>query len=325
MTYRYFPATAPLLLFVPLLLAAGSAPLRSAGQSVDSPIEIGPRQYSVNVMKNAKPKLPNFAPLAPKRGYVRGFVKDAGGKPLAGAKIGVRSTIAGGFYSGASSKTDARGYYEIQVPWGAAEFYCAGYTVNYGEGRAALGLHPADGEKDSFASANGHVENWVLLNYGIADADAASEKPGYANNYYGGSFYLDYSLADSRPIFADSYSLPVGSEIEVTLTPDGPLLDGSVGRPFTFRKRVLEEAANNFNVTNIPVGRYQIAARLIQGTKSSPLRLVETGPSSSQPFGLEPKDARGKALLSFRPNGAKAESATAQRGNWGSLSITLKR
>jgi hypothetical protein len=313
------------LLFATLLTAIGIPSGENAGAASDTPIAIGPRQYSVNVMKNAMPVLPKFASLTPKRGFVRGYVKDAKGKPLAGAKIGVRSTIAGGFYSGASAKTDGKGYYELQVPWGAAEFYCAGYSIDYGEGRAALGLHPADGEADSFATANGHVENWVLLPYGIADPDGASEKPGYSNNYYGGSFYLDYSLADSRPIFADAYSLPAGSEIELSLTPDGPLQDGSTGRSFTFRKRVTEDGANNFSVNNIPLGRYEITARLLESGKSSALRLVETGPYSSSPFGLEPKEARGKALLTFRPNGAKPESATAQRGNWGSLAITLKR
>jgi hypothetical protein len=307
------------------LLAAGSRGSISQALPPDTPFEIGPRQHSINVMKSAMPKLPAFAPLSPKRGYLRGFVKDAKGKPLAGATIGVRSSVVGGYYSGASSKTDARGYYEIQVPWGAAEFYCAGYTVDYGDGRAALGLHPADGDADSFASANGHVENWVLLPYGIADRDGASENPAYSNNYYGGSFYLDYSVGDSRPAFADDYSLPAGSEIELTLTPSGALLDGSAGRRFVFRKQVREDGANRFTANNIPIGSYEVTARLLEGAKSSPLRLVETGPYSSQSFGLEPKDARGKALLRFRPNGAKAGMATAQHGNWGSLSITLKR
>jgi hypothetical protein len=108
----------------------------------------GAKNY-VNVMKTAMPKLPSFPALSPKGGYVRGYVKDLKGKPLQGAVIGARSTSAGGFYSGASAKTDAKGYYEIQVPWGAAHFYAAGYTVDWGEGRAALGLHPADGEASS--------------------------------------------------------------------------------------------------------------------------------------------------------------------------------
>jgi hypothetical protein len=313
------------VLLAAIAMVASSHDSLHAGLAPEATFEIGPQQYTVNVMKGAMPPLPKFAALAPKKGYVRGYVKDASGKPLAGAKIGVRSSVVGGFYSGASAKTDAKGYYEIQVPWGAAHFYCAGYSVDYGEGRAALGLHPADGENDSFASANGHVENWVLLSYGIADRDGASEKPGYTNNYYGGGFYVDYNLADSRPIFADDYSLPAGTEIELALTPNGPLIDGSTGRSFVFHKRIQDDGATNFSVNNVPIGSYQITARLLQGGKSSPLRLVETGPYAGMSFGLEPKDVRGKATLTFRPNGAKPESAVAQHGNWNSLAITLKR
>ena len=77
------------------------------------------------------------------------------------------------------------------MPWGAASYYCAGYAVNYGEGRAALGLYPVDGEADSFATAKGSVENWVMLPYGIGDRDGIQENPQYLNNYFGGGIVLD--------------------------------------------------------------------------------------------------------------------------------------
>jgi hypothetical protein len=313
-----FPAT---LLAAAFFAATAALPVQA--QTVT--IEVGASQDSVNVMKRAMPKLPSFAPLKPKPGFVRGWVKDSSGKPLAGAKIGVRSSAGGGFYSGASGKTDARGYYEIQVPWGAAHYYCAGYTVDYGDGRAALGLHPADGEADSFASAKGAVENWVLLNYGIADPDGVSENPSYANNYYGGSFYLDFQVADARPAFADDYSLPDGSEIELTLTPKGRLLDGTSGQTFVFHKKASENERNSFKVNNIPIGVYTLTASLVNNGETSALRLKETGPYSNAPFGLDPKEARGEVTLTFRPQGAKPESALGQHGNWESLSITLKK
>jgi hypothetical protein len=101
-------------------LAAPSSPSSARTFDVDSNGGV------VNVMKGATPKLPTFSTLEPKAGSVRGFVKDAAGKPIEGAVIGVRSSATGGFHSGAQGKTDAKGYYEIQVPWGAAEFYCAG-------------------------------------------------------------------------------------------------------------------------------------------------------------------------------------------------------
>lgn len=312
-------------LFVAVFLAANSPAGHSLQTRDDSPFLYGPNQRNLNVMKAARPTLPNFPALAPKRGTVRGYAKDTRGRPLVGAKIGVRSTTGGGYYSGASATTDSRGYYELQVPTGAVHFYCAGYTMEYGEGRAAFGLHPVDGSADSFSSAQGHVENWVLLPYGIADPDGISDNPGSSLNYYGGTLYLDYSLADPRPVFADDYSLPEGSEIELTLTPEGPLLDGSAGRRFVVRKKVEEQSTYSLILNNIPIGRYTIEARLSQGGKSLPLRVVETGPNAGQPFGLSPKETRGKAHLTFRPDSAKPEYAKAQRGNWASLSIKFKR
>jgi hypothetical protein len=305
-----------------------ATPARSAATPTAAPanaiqITLAPQQTVVNVMKSAMPPLPTFPPLAPKKGMVRGYVRDSKGKPVKGAVIGVRSTVAGGFYSGASGKSDEKGYYEITVPWGAAHFYTASAAVDYGEGRAAMGLHPSDGEVDSFASANGLVENWVLLPYGIGDRDGVQDQPHYSGNYYGGSFTLDYNVADSR--FPDDYSLPDGAEIEVTLTPDGPLVDGSAGRPIVIRRAVREDAPKLCYINNIPVGVYRVSARLLQNGGSAPLLLKETGPYSSQSFGLEPKEARGTAMLSFRPGSAKAGSGAAGHGNWGSLSITLRK
>ncbi|HEX8465189.1 MAG TPA: hypothetical protein VF627_11280 [Abditibacterium sp.] len=285
--------------------------------------EVAPNGGVVNVMKGVTPKLPTFSKLAAKAGFVRGYVKDASGKPLEGAVIGVRSSAAGGFYSGAQGKTDARGYYEIQVPWGAAEFYCAGYSVDFYDERAALGLHPADGEASAFASAQGAVENWVLLMHGIADRDGASENPGYINNYYGGGLNIGYYVADPR--FDGDSGLPAGSEIDLTLIPDGPLLDGSKGRTFIFTQRVQDGVGRGFKIVNLPVGRYRVVAWLKQDGKPSPLKLKETGPYGNRPFGLEPKQAAQSAKVLFRPQGATAGKVVAAHGNWNSVDITLSR
>jgi len=321
--------------FVALMAAIGTTTLpvvafaqTPAAKSAASPLASGPltftlsaNQQNVNVMKSAMPALPAFPLLTPKPGVVRGYVKDAKGHPLQGAVIGVRSSAAGGFYSGASAKSDAKGYYEITVPWGAASFYAAGYTVDYGEGRAALGLHPADGEADSFASANGHVENWVLLPYGIGDRDNASEQPQYAGNYYGGSLSIGYSISD--PQSPDTYSLPSGGDIEVTLTPDGSLIDGSTGRSLVIHRHVKEGILDNFYINNVPLGQYHISAKILVNGDSKPLHLKETGPYANNPFGLNPKQGTDGVALTFRPGGAKAGMALAAHGNWDSLDITL--
>ncbi|MBC8136432.1 MAG: hypothetical protein H8F28_11145 [Fibrella sp.] len=280
-----------------------------------------PNQYCINVMKSAMPPMPSFAKLALKPGVVRGYVKDSKERPLAGAVIGVRSSSAGGFYSGASAKSDARGYYEVAVPWGAASFYTATITQDYADGRASFGLHPADGEADSFATAGGLVENWVLLPYGVGDRDSASDQPQYSGNYYGGSLSVSYYIADPR--FDGDKNLPDGSELEVTLSPEGKLFDGSTGKAIVVRRPVKESSRTSFYINNVPVGTYRISARLIGGNSPRSLHLKETGPYSSRPLGLDPKEGATTATLTFRPGGAKARMSPAARGNWDSLDVSV--
>ncbi|HTE18175.1 MAG TPA: hypothetical protein VK689_07315, partial [Armatimonadota bacterium] len=278
--------------------------------------------YTVNVMKTAMPRIPQFPALNKKPGFVRGYVYDTNGRPLKGARLGVRSTAVGGFYSGGDAGTDEKGYYEVAVPSGVAHFYCAGYVIEYGEGIAALGLHPADGAAESFASPNGEVENFVLLPYGIADRAGVQDNPRYCNNYYGGTVILSWYIDDDRPIFSNPKYLPNDSEIEFTLTPDGPLIDGSRGRPIVIRKKVSSSTTGQLYINNIPVGPYQVTAKLVGG---GALRMRETGPNGGQAFGIEPKEATGKAALLLRPSGAKANSAGAAHGNWAQISISLER
>ena len=272
----------------------------------------------VNVMGNEMPKMPAFPNVAKKPGKVRGYVKDLSGKPLEGAYIGIRSSMVGGYYSGADSETDANGFYEIEVPRGAAHFYAAGYTIDYGEGRAAVALHPADGKAESFASAAGAVENFVLLPYGIADRDEASEKPWFSSSYYGGAIRIEYDI-NSGDMWASKGSLPAGAEIEITLTPDGEMLGGGAQKSFVIRRPT--GGNNNFNINNIPVGSYQISAKLTSGKA---LKMKKTGYGSTPLFGLNPGEAIGSAKILFTPNGAKTLSAQPNRGNWNAAAVKLE-
>jgi hypothetical protein len=276
----------------------------------------------VNVMKGVTPKLPTFPELSPKRGYVRGYVYDTKGRPLKGAVIGVRATSAGGFYSGNSATTDARGYYEVESPWGVGHFYCAGYSVDYGDGRAALSLHPADGEAGNYASNVGAVKNWVLLPYGIADRDAVQNDPQACSNYYGGNVVLGWSVGRDGSLLASDSDLPAGGTLEVTFTPDGPLVDGSRGRTIIVRKPVGEGIGPGLYVNNIPAGAYKMSARLVGG---GPLKMRETGPYANRPFGLDPKEATGMATLWQRPGSAKAGETPAGRSGWHQLVVNLTR
>ncbi|HEX8246537.1 MAG TPA: hypothetical protein VF599_00005 [Pyrinomonadaceae bacterium] len=290
---------------------------------VDSPSDaqvfnLGADEDSVNVMGSQMPKMPQFPALPKKPGKARGYVKDLVGNPLEGAYIGVRSTAVGGFHSGAQVETDVKGYYEIDVPWGATEFYAAGYTIDYGEGRAAMSLHPADGKDNTFASAEGAVENFVLIYHGLGDRNAISEKPWDSANYYGGSIRVDYEI-HSGDMWASKGSLPPGSEIEITLAPEGELLGGAAGKTFVIRRKT--GGINRFNINNIPIGRYKISARLTNGKT---LKMRKTGYDYAPLFGLKPGEALGAASLLFVPSSAQPRSGKPLFSTWKPADIKLE-
>jgi hypothetical protein len=272
--------------------------------------------HFVNVMGNEMPAMPKFPALQPKPGRVRGYVKDLSGKPLQGAAIGIRASYFAGSYSGAQGETNADGYYEFVVPKGSAHFYSAGYALEWGEGIAAVGLHPADGKVESFTTADGAVENFVLLPYGITSRENISQNPYVPSAYYGGSIRISYYTVDesSRGVIAGS--IVENSVVELTLTPEGKMLDGTAGKTFIIRQPIGYKG--NFDIHNIPLGRYRITAK----TGGKPLKMKETNKFKPL-FGMTPEEATGEASILFTPGDSKASSGAPNFGSWERISITV--
>lgn len=281
-------------------------------------IEVEKNAQYVNVMGKAMPEMPEFDDLSPEAGKVKGYVKDLSGNPIEGAKLGVRSTAAGGFYSGSQGVTDSDGYYEFEVPMGVAHFYNAGYAIEWGDGLAAVGLHPADGELDSFASNSGSVENFVLLPYGITSRENVQENPHLPSSYYGGAIYLSYWTAGKEDQTAPPNNITEGSTIEITLTADGEMLAENTPQSFTLRRQVGFE--NGFYISNIPLGKYKISVTC----DGEPLKMKLNKPQNS-PFGMKPGEATGEANIIFAPSSAKADMVSPQFGGWDAVSITAER
>jgi len=273
-------------------------------------LDVGKNDGYVNLMGSEMPTMPTFPALKPKAGFVRGFVKDWNGKPLQGATIGVRSSYLAGYYSGSQGKTDAKGFYEFAVPKGSAHFYNAGYTMEWGDGLAAVSLHPADGKLDSFVTMDGAVENFVLLPYGMTSLEQVQENPFVPSSYYGGSIYIHYEAfeeSDNRPYAG---SVPENSIIEITLASDA-------GQSFVIRKTAGFQSL--FRINNIPLGRYQISAKV----NGKSLNLKQTGVFDEM-FGMTPRETNGAANILLAPAGAKPESVAPQSGGWNPISINIK-
>ena len=114
-----------------------------------------------------------------------------------------------------------------------------------------------------------------------------------------------------------------GSEVEVTLSPHGPLLDGSKGRAFVIRHKLAPYSS--LKVNNIPIGRYKIRARLLsEGGKpvDAPLELSENAiPSKAA---LSPSPVAGEATLLLRSD--KADSnLTILTGGMDSHELSIER
>ncbi|GHB75411.1 hypothetical protein [Persicitalea jodogahamensis] len=288
----------------------------------EATFSLGAEEDYVSVMGNTMPRMPNFPTLQPKKGIARGYVTDLSGKPLEGAHIGIRSTATGGYYSGASDDTDANGYYEISIPWGAAEFYAAGYTIDYGQGRAAMSLYATDGKLGSFPSADGLVKNFVLLSYGVLNRDLISQRPKDPTNFAGGSLYITYNVIDASSVYNPPGYIPENAEIQVTLTPDGPGLFGEQ-KTFVINKKV-SQYEYNFLIMNVPVGKYTIDARMKNGPALS-MEAVGRYANAYPYFGLKPATATGTAKLLLTPEtNSQASTTLPNRSNWGSLQIWVK-
>jgi hypothetical protein len=274
-------------------------------------------EFSVNVMGNTQPRVPRFPNLAVKKGVIRGYVADMNGQPLKGAYIGVRVTLVGGLYSGVQSETDENGYYEISLPVGGVQFYATGYTIDYGNGRAVVGLHPADDNSSGFGSESGMVKNFIFQSYGVGNKDNVLHQPGNPFNYYGGAISLNYQVDWDNNV--PSY-LPENGEIEIELTPDGKGLFGE-NKSFKILKKIGYSEAI---ILNIPIGKYTIKAKLKDGRA---LKMTESGTYANlyPNFGLKPSGTVGTASIMFTPSWqATPGMVPAHHGNWQPVVVRLE-
>jgi hypothetical protein len=291
-------------------------PVKSDSDYSAKVVTVNKETQWVNVMGDEMPAVPQFAPLAPKPGRVRGYVKDWTGRPLAGAALGVRSSYLAGYYSGAQGKTDANGYYEFVVPKGSVHFYNAGYQIEWGEGLAAVSLHPADGKLDSFTTMDGAVENFVLLPYGITSREKLQENSHLPSSFYGGAIFLNWYSAEAGDGNAPAFAVREGATLEVTLTPEGNLFGGAAGKTIVVRKTLGMSGA--FRIHNIPLGRYRISVK----ANGKALKLKDNQ-KTNQMFGMTPVEAIGEASILFTPDTAETSMVGPQHGAWKWISLGI--
>ncbi|MGO1719223.1 MAG: carboxypeptidase-like regulatory domain-containing protein [Luteimonas sp.] len=212
----------------------------------------------------------------PASGYATGTVVDTRGNPIAGAKILLDNTVFYASYINGSTAED--GTYRLKVQPGAWRAY-ASIRKDYNGRTYSLELHPDS--IDSF-DETGAVRNFVWKLEG--------RKQDNDWGYYGGLV----------KVFNETGFYEM-ENVEITLVPDGPLIDGSTGRTLVLR------SGDNYwrqlaYLEDIPIGRYAVTAALMDGDTRQPLKLR----------GWDAKDDPAAELrLDFTPDTSGSPGATA--------------
>ena len=181
-------------------------------------------------------------------GYATGKVVDTHGNPLPGARILLDNTVFYASYIDGSTKDD--GSYRIKVQPGAWRAY-ASFRKTYNGWTYSLQLHPDN--IDSFDDT-GAVRNFTWRLEG--------REPENEYGYYGGlvKVFTDYGFYEDM------------QDVELTLAPDGPLIDGSEGRTLVLRLGDHYWTRPDY-LEDIPIGRYTVTATLENAEGSRALRI----------------------------------------------------
>ena len=220
---------------------------------------------------------PTFPRLTAGPNEATGVVLTASGQPLQGARIRFWRLTPQGTVIEYSARTDARGIYSVTMPTNADyRLDNATALVTYGVQRYYLPLRPEGGDgsffdRDPVDNTRGYVKNFVLP---ISGHISPEEDPKEPLSYYGGSLTFRAHTRIVIPNDPDPAltagatgpnALPEGTRVRLLLTPQGPLLDGTAGRPLSWDLVVRNNTGKNaFSATinDIPLGVYTAEARV---------------------------------------------------------------
>jgi hypothetical protein len=183
-------------------------------------------------------------------GIAKGIVTNPDGSPMPNTKVVIENTIYYASYVYAT--TNAKGEYSVPVPigsWKASvqierQFLGKMYKFN---------LHPDN--PNPFAGVDGAVRNFT---WKISGA-----KP--EGGYYGSPVAA----------YSDFLSFINMADVELTLTPDGPLANGNPGSVIT--KRLVDVGGGEYGIDDVPIGKYTITARNVVTNQNLQIRIRNNG------------------------------------------------
>lgn len=186
---------------------------------------------------------------------VKGKVTDNNGAPLAGVEVVANNTI---FYdANGVALTDSNGNYRIELVNGSWQITASMMRDLNGQ---SYRIELTPDNPAPFAGSEGAIRNFVW-------------KPSGGEAAQGSVFVYPDIMVE----FLDT------QYIELTLEPQGPLLDGSTGQTIT---GMLEHTPDGDGLTNVPLGRYKITARYLEPGKSPVMLEVKPRNSGEYADGL---------------------------------------
>jgi hypothetical protein len=244
---------------------------------------------------------------------VSGKVTDFAGRPLVGARVEILGhALSTGASTNSYPTTDGNGAYSVTVTPGRYSVN-AFYDAPFNGKLFRYALHPADGASgQDYDSSQGIVRDFVWKVSGLrAGAETSQDN---AASYYGGAatFSIGDIHSESGPQtnhFGEEF--PQGFTAEITLTPDGPLIDGSTGTPIVSKHDAAFPLDAEWTQFDIPVGRYTLTGQItepdgsthklqvldiatfadITGKTPQPSGVLEFEPEQSASGGVRPVNA----------------------------------
>ena len=209
----------------------------------------------------------------PAANTVTGRVVDERGQPVADALVSIWPAMFNGYVE---TRTDAQGRYRsVELNAKTAPYYARAYkAVSYAGRRYCVRLAPESPTgQEAFNPAEGIVLDWRWRLTG----DSGESPDVIGGEYWGGSLKFG-NRVNAEP--GDPEWVDPEQRFELTLVPNGPLIDGSTGTTLTGVARLQDE------LVDIPVGRYTVTAVALGDDGSrTPLKVsldyLEESPGSS--------------------------------------------
>lgn len=176
---------------------------------------------------------------------VKGYVRDANGSPISGVTVFADNTFL--YDSNILGVTDESGHYRIELPEVTTSWRMGADLTKQFNGKSFT-FHLAADVDQPLNGSTGAVRDFTWKNTG-------------------GQIYIYPNFSS----FGDNLPEFNMTDLELTLTPIGPLLDGSTGQ--TIIKRA-GPVPGGLGVDNIPIGRYKATARwLPEGHDPFPMQI----------------------------------------------------